>query len=409
MPDMPEYQGKIRKLEAELDQLTAALSQAWDQLVPFLEGTPTAAESAQDFTPIIHALCAGTDAEHGGVYLFASDEWIAVPVSTTLTVDTQKQLRTIKCEQYCFELMPGNASIRWTFVPIMSEQDIMGVIGIGTPDTERKLTAVEMRILHRMAERVGSQISVAKLARVRAREAVMQREIQIARDVQQSIQPLSPPNVEGIDMASHWLPTHQVGGDAWGWMDMKNRLNWFVLDVAGKGLPAALAAVSLHTAIRMGLRMGLAPSEVLNAVNDELYDAYTRTDLMATVIVLSLHLTTGQLEFGNAGHPPLLVQHDGTWWRIPATAPPIGVLPDLGLEPQFLTLQTGDMLIVHSDGFSEIATPGRLWGQTGLLGAVAPHLSSAQAILEAIVHESRLAGEAEDDQTLIVTRITGHG
>jgi sigma-B regulation protein RsbU (phosphoserine phosphatase) len=308
-----------------------------------------------------------------------------------------------------FDLMVGNASIRWAFVPIMSEDDIMGVIGVGTSETQRNLTAVEIRILHRMAERVGSQISATKLVRVREREAALQREMQIAKDVQQSIQPISPPNVEGIEMASHWLPTHEVGGDAWGWMGMKNRLNWFVLDVAGKRLPAALAAVSLNTAIRMGLRQGLTPSQVLNVVNDELYDAYTRTDLMATVIVLSLNLVTGQLEFGNAGHPPLLVQHGGTWWRIPATVPPIGVLPDLGLEPQFLTLQTGDMLIVHSDGFSEIATPGRLWGQTGLLGAVAPHLPSAQAILEAIVHESRLAGEAEDDQTLIVTRITGHG
>ncbi|MDX2141273.1 MAG: PP2C family protein-serine/threonine phosphatase [Chloroflexota bacterium] len=409
MSDVHQYQEIIRKLEEELDQMTDALSQAWDQLVPFLEETPTAAKSAQDITPIIHALCAGADAEYGGVYLFKSDEWISIPALTLLPASTRERLRDIKREEFLVEISAGNQPINWAFVPILSEDDIMGMIGIGTADRQHKLTAVELRILHRMAERVGSQISAAKLARVRAREAAFQREVQIAKDIQQSIQPISPPNVEGVEMATYWLSAHQVGGDAWGWMQVNERLIWFVLDVAGKGLPAALAAVSLNTAIRMGLRMGLTPSQVLNVVNDELYDAYTRTDLMATVIVLSLDITSGQLEFGNAGHTPLLVQHGNSWCRIPATVPPIGVLPDLELESQFLALQPGDLLIVHSDGFSEIRTPARLWGQTGLLDAVKPQLRNAHAILDHIVQESRIAGEVEDDQTLIVTRILPHG
>jgi serine phosphatase RsbU (regulator of sigma subunit) len=85
---------------------------------------------------------------------------------------------------------------------------------------------------------------------------------------QHSIQPRTSPQIAGIEIEAYWQPFKQVGGDAWGWVTQADKqLTWFILDVAGKGLPAALAAMSLHTAIRMGLQMNLSPSDVLQAVN----------------------------------------------------------------------------------------------------------------------------------------------
>jgi serine phosphatase RsbU (regulator of sigma subunit) len=159
----------------------------------------------------------------------------------------------------------------------------------------------------------------------------------------------------------------------------------------------------------MGLRMRLSPVDVLQTANVHFYDAYTRTDLMATAAVIALNPETGVLEIANAGHPPILLRQGGSWQRLVATAPPLGVLPELDAEIQRATLQSGDLVVCYSDGFSEIQTPSRLWGQTGLLNAIPSDTKSenVQSLIQHIVEASQKAGRIEDDQTLITVKFTG--
>lgn len=406
MERVNDHSVKIQRLERELDEMTAALSQAWDQLVPFLQELPAQAETAQDIVPILQAVTAAADTHLAGIYLFETDEWISVPERVPMRVALIHQL--ISRDEIAFA-PTADSAVRWAFAPVMVEGRSLGALGIGTTDRDRTFTAVDRRIIVRMAERAGNQIVAARLAHSREREALIQREIQIASDIQQSIQPEAPPRLDHIDIASFWKPAREVGGDAWGWVKQPDgRLAWFVLDVAGKGLAAALAAVSLHTALRMSLRMNLSPEDVLRAVNDEFYDPYTQTDLLATVAVLSLNLETGALQIANAGHPPVLVRQGAKWLRLPASVPPIGVLRDLQCEPQVVMLKRGDTVVVSSDGFTEIQTSDRLWGQTGLLDTIPADAHNAQAIIDCIVSASIDAGTADDDQTL-VTAIYTHG
>jgi len=204
------------------------------------------------------------------------------------------------------------------------------------------------------------------------------------------------------------LPATEVGGDAWGWVEQPNgNLAWFILDVAGKGLPAALAAVSLHTAIRMGLRTGLSPTEVIRTVNAEFYDAYTRTNLMATAAAISLDLHTGVLELANAGHPPLLIRTQREWQRMEASVPPIGVLPHIVPETQQITLQPNDLILCYSDGFTEIQVGTKLWGESGLLETIPYGARDVNALTKHIVEISRRVGIVNDDQTLVTARYIG--
>ncbi|MBZ0303754.1 MAG: serine/threonine-protein phosphatase, partial [Anaerolineae bacterium] len=171
------------------------------------------------------------------------------------------------------------------------------------------------------------------------------------------------------------------------------------------GLPAALAAVSLHTAIRTGLRLGLSPAEVLDLVNDEFYDAYTRTDLLATAAVLSVDPQTGAFEQANAGHPPTLIGQQGQWTLLKATAPPIGVLPDLGVESQEFQLKPGDLVTGYSDGYSEIETAAGFWGEQGLMQALGQTRADADLAAEQIQRAAEIARaghDLHDDQTLVI-------
>lgn len=402
MNNMRCYEERIQALEDELDEMTTALSQAWDQLVPFLQEVPPQAETTRDIAPILEAVLAAADAEMAGIYLFHSDDWFSVPRLIPIDSAFSQQLRRITQEQTLDCMAPSGSKIYWALAPVRSEQTIIGVLGIGSYDQQHAFNAVHLRIIARMAERIGSQVAAAQLARSREREAVVARELQIASEIQRSIQPEEGPQTPSMRMSAYWHPASQVGGDAWGWVQQPDeQLTWFVLDVAGKGLPAALAAASLHTAIRMALHMRLSPMDVLLIVNEEFYEPYTRTDLLATVAIISFDPCTRTLELANAGHPPVLVRQGGVWQRLIATAPPVGVLPELRATPQRLRLHQGDLIICHSDGFSEIQTPSGLWGQTGLLNAIPADAQDLHALIKHIVAAAQHAGPIQDDQTLV--------
>lgn len=404
---LEHYKQKVEHLERELAEMTIALSQAWDQLVPFLQEAPARAASPQDIVPILQAVAAAADTQQAAVYLFQTDEWFSVPETMQISDAFKTRLRGITQETIVDMTAQTGFPNHWMFAPVISEEQIIGLLGTGTDDAKRTFTAVDLRIVKRMAERIGSLMAAAQLALIREREAVMAREMEIANDIQQSVQPDAPPDTSRIKMGTYWRPAKKVGGDAWGWVQQPDgRLAWFILDVAGKGLPAALAAVSLHTAITMALRMRLSPVEALRVVNEAFYDPYTRTDLMATAAILAFNPETGVLEIANAGHPPILIRHQGTWLRLTATVPPIGVLPSLRAESQVLTLKPSDLIICYSDGFTEIQRTTGLWGLTGLLNTIPGGAKNVVALTNHIVEASRRAGPVEDDQTLITVLYT---
>lgn len=411
---------RLRVLESELDEMTVALSQAWDQLVPFLQNTPLKTETSSEMLPIIQAAMASVDTEIGGVYLLQGEQCYTLPQQLSFPDSLKHYLKTQLHPQYTshpldlqlhWRAEPAEDVLEteWIFVPLMVEGRSVGAIGVGNRESSRSFSAVDFRILHRMAERVATQLMATQLVESRAREAAAQRDMAIASMIQRSLQSVRPPQVAGIRVASFWEPAKQVGGDAWGWsIQPDGRLMWFVLDVAGKGLPAALAAMSLHTAIRLGMRMGLGAADILRVVNEEFYDAYTSTDLMATVVIVSLDPTTGTLEQANAGHPPTLIRQESGFQSLCSTAPPIGVLPDLVVTAQQIQLAKQDLVLCYSDGFTEVETAQGLWGDSGLMKAIPSGVIDLSALARHIVEASRNVSvhhELHDDQTLVIVSL----
>ena len=408
--DESYYLAKIRKLEAEIDEMTEALARAWDQLVPFLQDTPQQASSAQDITPILEAIMAAVDTPVGAIYLAKHDQWLTYPEDLVMQDALQNQFLRFQdktTEIYLTDIPAWHISdlTDWMFMPMSIDDDIIGAIGVGHIDKKKTFSAYDRQLLRRMTERATSQILATNLAESRAREARLAHELQIANLIQQSIQPSKPPPLKYLDIASYWLPARSVGGDAWGWEIQEDRLSVFILDVSGKGLPAALAAVALHTAAKMALRLNLSPQEVLATLNDQFYDAYTNAGIFATMTVLSIDFKTGMLEQANAGHTPTIICHQGKWQFLEATAPPIGVLPFIEFERQALQLYLDDMVICYSDGFTELETPDGMWGHDGFMSALStrhPNLSSRLNFVLQEVEEIQVDESMNDDQTIVM-------
>jgi serine phosphatase RsbU (regulator of sigma subunit) len=403
---------RIAELEHELNEMTAALAQAYDQLVPFLQETP-APGTGIDLIALLESVMAAVDAPLGALFLMHEDgqaEWVTIPSEVVALHHAQPVVQHLletggSSPIVALPLANGKHS-HWVFHAMSINGRTAGALGVGLNSLVREFNSVEMRTMQRMTERVAGQIVATRLAESTAREAQIAHELQIAGLIQRSIQPASDPVVEGVQFASYWQPTFEVGGDAWGWhMYTPARVAGFILDVAGKGITAALGAVSLHTALKMALRLHLPLADTLVAVNDEFYEPYTQAGLLATATIFAYDSDTRVFEATSAGHPPTLVRAGGAWHRWRAAVPPIGVLPVIAPTVQQMQLAAGDLAVLYSDGLSEVADGDRLFGDAGIVQAVPGSAHTASGVLRAIVTavaQARGRSQPHDDQTLIV-------
>lgn len=402
-------QQRITALESEIDEMTVALSQAWDQLIPLLQEQSIQEDSLHSVLTLLDSLMVATECDTAAIYLDETRTWRSLPTQNVIPVDLMRVVQhgTLPNDVWQWENQLGE---QWMFAPLLIDEQVAGVVGIGifSASIKTTYTAVDRRLLQRIAERISGQMMVTKLAIQREEAAKTAHEMEIANNIQQSVQPMAPPDLKGLDLKSFWQPARMVGGDAWGWVQQDSgAICLFILDVAGKGLPAALGAISIHAAIRTALGAGMSPTEVLAMVNDDFYESYTATDLITTATIIRYNPNGHSFEQANAGHPPTLIHTNDQWIELGATMPPIGVLQ--GLEPQLqqLTLQPGDVFICYSDGFSEIETSYGLWGSKGIMNAADSRRHSAQAMLKAInttAHSVQQSEENLDDQTLIIGR-----
>lgn len=419
MTDEAIYQDRIQQLEEELDSLTAALAQAWDQLVPFLQEAPQQAKSSQDIAPVIEALMTGLDATFGAVYLLPRqgqpEEWFILPDDQVAHSALQPFFADLGEQTdiywaYDIPMRDGDHTL-WMFMPMNVSGEVIGALGVGFADQAKELSSLDRRMLTRMSERAANQLIAARLEESRAREAKMMHELEIAGNIQRSIQPGNVPNVANLDTAAEWQPASNVGGDAWGWVTQPcGQLACFIVDVAGKGLPAALAAVSLHTALRLLLRLDLAPDETLEAANAEFYDPYTNAGILATAVVFRVDPQTGAFQLANAGHVPVLIRQNRQWQSYMANMPPIGVLPEFRPNMDAGTLAFSDMMIVISDGLSEIETEAGMWGEAGVRNAIPGQFHDMRQVVDTVFAEAdayRGNAPPHDDQTMMALQFLG--
>lgn len=409
---------RIAQLETELEDMTASLAQAWDQLVPFLNASPEPTGTAVNVMPLLESIMAAVDAPMGAVYLSQrsdqAEEWRTLPSEAFSLRTLQHHLHDHDPHELLRLTGPhpwSGSTSHWLFVPLVVDGEVAGAIGVGFDSGQREFSNLDTKLLRRMSERAANQIIAASLAESREREAQIAHELQIAGMIQRSIQPVAVPTLAGIRVASDWKPAATVGGDAWGWtLQPSGKLACYVLDVAGKGLPASLGAVSLRAATQTVLRLGFNPVKAMHAVNEEFYAAYTDAGIMATLNIFTIDPASGEFCQANAGHNPTLIRHGGEWLRFPASAPPIGVVPDINPRLETITLNSGDMLVCYSDGLSEIDTADGLWGEAGILNALRQISPDPQSTLQQLLTAAdtvRRGRAPSDDQTLVCAVFDG--
>jgi serine phosphatase RsbU (regulator of sigma subunit)/dihydrofolate reductase len=291
----------------------------------------------------------------------------------------------------------------------------------------------------------GILVNVYKSIPTLAEEAVsrvkMEREIEIAREVQERFFPQTLPNVAGVEMAAHCRPAQAVGGDYYDLISIRDgslaeagqalgenissasgttahgcdRLGIAIGDISGKGVSAALLMASLHASLRSQTLSGAGDlgTKIAN-VNRLLYNA-SDSNRYATFFYAELDCNLRTLYYVNGGHnpPAVLRKKDGAWqvFRLGDGGPVVGLLAGAAYMQQMLQLLPGDILLAFTDGISEAMNAAEdEWGEDRMIAEAQAHadLNAAELLQHLFRAADAFAAGApqHDDMTLVVLRLS---
>jgi serine phosphatase RsbU (regulator of sigma subunit) len=244
---------------------------------------------------------------------------------------------------------------------------------------------------------------LAALHELQVRDRLRQQEMAIARQIQTASLPTELPRPEGWECAARFLPFREVGGDVYDLFLCERCLKLLVGDVSGKGIPAALLAMRVSSLFRT-LPLDMPCDQVLTAMNRQL--AGTIPDgVYATALVGTVDVATGAYELACAGHPPALALGDGLT-ELGSGSLPLGLFADSTYSCQRGLLAPGELLLLYTDGVTDVVGPGgKRWGESRLTALLRQSVNQgADAVAERIdaaVHEH---GSITDDVTIVVVR-----
>lgn len=260
---------------------------------------------------------------------------------------------------------------------------------------------------------------IENLAVTTAAKERIENELRIARTIQKSMLPRPlPAELQRPEFAleGYLEPAKEVGGDLYDYFFIDdNHLFLTVGDVSDKGVPAALFMAVAKTLIKSAASCDISPSEVLTRVNLEL--CKENSELMfVTVFCGILDIRTGELRYSNGGHnPPLLIRANGsTDWLIVPEGLVLGIDSDAIFETRESRLDTGETLLIYSDGVTEAMNPERkLYSETRLKKVGETCLGmEPEATVEIVMHSVNdfVSGATpSDDITILAVCYKGKG
>jgi phosphoserine phosphatase RsbU/P len=231
--------------------------------------------------------------------------------------------------------------------------ELLGVLYLESRTHAASVTGLDRQVLQTLALESATVIENARLFRVARENERSQHELAVARTIQQGLLPRQLPKTDYFELKAVTMPCRTVGGDYYDVIPLPTgRYGITVADVSGKGLPAAMMAVTLQ-----GVFSGFASADpsledLFGRVNTFLCER-TPMDMYATVFYGVLH-RSGLLNFVNAGHvPPLIIRSAGGVEALDFANFPLGMFPGIEFEVRSAQLDPGDQVFIFSDGVTE--------------------------------------------------------
>lgn len=327
-------------------------------------------------------------------------------------IEEASHLTTERAEKYKTKSF---ISLPITSVPLDGKEEVMGVLNLTDKKRGDFFTARDLKLLSAITSQTAISMDLKRyteeLLQATAEKERFLKELQIARDIQQSFLPETPPQVEGIDLAAMNSPAQQVGGDFYDFIPVtQDKLGLVMADVSGKGISAALFMALSQSLIRANARGNPSPERVLRQTNGLILEE-VKSGMFVTVFYAILDTKKGTLTYVSAGHnPPIwLNRNTGDCKMLEAEGMALGVMEDIRLVEKQITLGRDDMLVLYTDGVIEAINQRKEeFGEERFISVIKEsHTLAAKDLIEKINQEVfTFVGEEPqfDDLTLMVLK-----
>ncbi len=244
----------------------------------------------------------------------------------------------------------------------------------------------------------------------KTRSQLQEQELDKAREIQEGLLPKRIPQVRGLEVAGAWQPASVVGGDYFDVLKFSERkMGVCIGDVVGKGISAALLMANLQASFRAFASDAVSPGTLVGKLNGVICNNIA-PDKFITFCYCTIDATENRLAYSSAGHcPPILFHKSGEAISLDEGGTPLGIFADRNYEDVGVQLESGDRLVLYSDGLTEAMDSGkREFGARRLaeLGSRSVRLSASE-FLETIRNEvARFCeGSFQDDFTVVVIAV----
>ena len=293
-------------------------------------------------------------------------------------------------------------------VPLQVKGATIGVIYVDSRLQAGIFMPADLELLSAIAVSAASAIENARLYQLAVDKGRIERELQVAREVQASLLPRRTPQIEGWEFAAFWQPAREVAGDFYDFIPGE-RLGVVIADVSDKGMAAALFMALSRSIVRASVVHVTSPAEGITQAN-RLICADAVNGMFVTLFYAQLDPVTGELVYVNAGHnlPLLLRAASGELTDLTRTGMALGIDESVVYGQRSVMLNPGDLILFYTDGVTDaLDVQGREFGLDrlrrmvlDLRGASAKDLAAAldQALAE-------FGGAVRyDDITVVVAR-----
>lgn len=258
-------------------------------------------------------------------------------------------------------LLPGATHI--LAVPIEVEGTSRGVLAVGDKESRRGVgpfPEADRRTLSLFANQAAIALENARLHRQALEKERLERELDLAAEIQRQLLPARLPELPGFELAGWSRPARHVGGDFYDMVPLPlDSLGLVVADVSGKGMPAALLVSTLRSGLRLLLDQMEAGPALLERLNRHIHES-SGSNRFITFCLVHAMPGSGDLTYLNAGHNPALLIRAATGEadELEPSGLPLGMLPGATYETLSARMERGDLLCMYSDGITECPSPG---------------------------------------------------
>jgi len=301
-----------------------------------------------------------------------------------------------------------------TIVPMMAKGKIVGLLLFGLKHSGSRFSGKDLELLWAAANQAAVSIENARLYKSEVEKQKIERDLDLARKIQQGLLPQCIPDMNGLDICGEMIPAMQVGGDYYDLIQISDsKLFVIVGDVSGKGLSASLYMTKLQTMIKLSCDDNKSPREILVDINRRIYQEMDKS-WFVTITLALFDMNERILKFCRAGHMPILLASNGTVqaYRTQGLGVGIekGIVFEKSLIEEVVELKSGQIFAFFTDGVTEAMNESsELFGDEKL-NTILKNKSryrSSEIVDEVWQSVETFRGSAEinDDMTMVVVKV----